>query len=74
MDVSDKKLETIIGNEKEWRRELFKQVAETNKELHNFKLEMTIITTSLKIKVGLAGTFFGLVGGGIVSFALKSIN
>lgn len=64
MDMSEKQLEVIVENEKEWRKTIYRELVETRKDLHTFKLEMNIITTTLKVKIGLFGAIFGFIGGG----------
>ena len=63
MSMSDEKLEAIISNEKEWRRELFKRVDHTRDELQSFKLDMTAAITSLNVKSKITSTIFGVIGG-----------
>lgn len=74
MNMSDKELDRVVQNETEWRKMIWKELSETRQELHNFKLEMTSVTTTLKIKIGTFGTIFGFIGGTIVSAILALIK
>lgn len=74
MIMSDQELNAIVQNEIEWRKQLWKKVEKTENDLHEFKVQMTEITTTLKIKIGLAGTLFGFLGGTIVTVVVALIK
>lgn len=74
MKMSEEQLAAIIDNEKEWRKTMYKELQGTRQELHDFKVEMTNITTTLKVKIGFVGAFFGLMGGAAVSLIAALIK
>lgn len=74
MSMSQSELDRIVKNEIEWRKWMLTQVSETKQELHEFKIEMATITTTLKVKVGLAGAFFGFIGGSFISVLVALIK
>lgn len=67
MSMSESELQAIVNNEREWRKTMYRELLETRRELHEFKVEMTTVTTSLKVKIGLASSIFGFIGGGTVT-------
>lgn len=74
MTMSDNELNRVVQNETEWRKLMWKEMSETRQELHDFKLQMTVVTTTLKVKIGVAGAFFGFLGGTIVTVVVALIK
>lgn len=66
MSMSDKELNAIVHNEIEWRKQLWKKVERIETNHNDFKIQMVEVTTSLKVKIGMAGAIFGFIGGAIV--------
>lgn len=74
MSMSESELQAIVDNEREWRKTIYRELMETRQELHQFKLEITTVTTTLKIKIGIASSFFGFLGGAAVSLATALVK
>jgi hypothetical protein len=55
--MKDSELNQIVRNEIEWRKQLWRKLENNEKELHDFKIEMAQVTTSLKVKIGMSGAF-----------------
>ena len=57
--MTEKELDRILGNDKEWRKFLLQKMDAIEKE----QREMVITMTTLKVKLGFISAIFGLVGG-----------
>lgn len=57
--VVDKEVGQLLENEKEWRRYMIQEMKDLKKEVH----QLSILTTTLKVKYGLIAGFFGFIGG-----------
>lgn len=57
--MTEKELERILGNDKEWRKYLLSKMEAIEKE----QREMIITLTTLKVKLGFISAVFGLLGG-----------
>jgi len=57
--MTEKELDRILGNDKEWRKFLLQKMEAIEKE----QREMVITMTTLKVKLGFISAIFGLVGG-----------
>lgn len=57
--MTEKELDRILGNDKEWRKFLLQKMDAIEKE----QREMIITMTTLKVKLGFISAIFGLVGG-----------
>jgi hypothetical protein len=57
--MTEKELDRILGNDKEWRKFLLQKMEAIEKE----QREMIITMTTLKVKLGFISAIFGLVGG-----------
>lgn len=69
-NMSEKELNQIVQNEIEWRKQLWKKVETTQNDLNDFKVDMATITTTLKVKIAVSSTFFGLISGGVISLII----
>ena len=74
MKMSDKELDRVIQNDTEWRKMMWKEISATREDVHEFKISMTEITTTLKIKVGAFGAIFGFIGGTVVSVIIALVK
>lgn len=74
MSMSDKELESIVNNEIEWRKQLWKKVERVEDDFRSFESKMLIITTTLKVKIGLFGTVFGFIGGALTTIIAELIK
>lgn len=79
--MSDDELRQKVNNEIEWRKLLWKKMEETHSRLEEyikqdqeFKKEMLVITTTLKVKIGTFGVVFGFIGGATVSIVAALIK
>jgi len=57
--MTEKELDRILGNDKEWRKYLLTKMEAIEKE----QREMIITLTTLKVKLGFISAVFGLLGG-----------
>lgn len=57
--MTEKELDRILGNDKEWRKYLLTKMEAIEKE----QREMIITLTTLKVKLGFISAVFGLIGG-----------
>ena len=57
--MTEKELERILGNNKEWRRFLLTKIDTMERE----QRDMIITITTLKVKIGFIASVFGLLGG-----------
>jgi hypothetical protein len=57
--MTEKELDRILGNDKEWRKYLLMKMEAIEKE----QREMIITLTTLKVKLGFISAVFGLLGG-----------
>lgn len=57
--MTEKEIDRILGNDKEWRKFLLQKIEAIEKE----QREMIITMTTLKVKLGFISAIFGLVGG-----------
>ena len=57
--MTEKELDRILGNDKEWRKFLLQKMDAIEKE----QREIIITMTTLKVKLGFISAIFGLVGG-----------
>lgn len=57
--MTEKELDRILGNDKEWRKFLLQKMEAIERE----QREMIITMTTLKVKLGFISAIFGLVGG-----------
>jgi hypothetical protein len=57
--MTEKELDRILGNDKEWRKFLLQKIEAIEKE----QRDMLITLTTLKIKLGFISAVFGLLGG-----------
>jgi len=74
MTMSDKELNAIVKNEIEWRKQLWKKLESTEESLNAFKLDMTETTSTMKVKLGFIGSFFGFIGGAVVAIIAAIIK
>lgn len=61
-------------NEREWRKLILSQMGDLKSEIKELRSENKIILetmTTLKVKIGIAGSFFGLIGGLILELFKK---
>lgn len=72
--MTDSRLDAIISNEKEWRRELLKRVDSLNTDFQNYKLETTRDNAAFKVKFSFIGAFSGFIGGAMVALGFKFIK
>lgn len=61
MSMSERDRELVIDNDREWRKFMLNQI-ETIRESQT---SMLITVTTLKVKFGLIGGFFGFLGGSL---------
>ena len=57
--MTEKELDRILGNDKEWRKFLLQKMEAIEKE----QREIIITMTTLKVKLGFISAIFGIVGG-----------
>jgi hypothetical protein len=83
--MTEKDLDRIIADNKEWRRLLWNKMdlldshikqsdAEITKQISEFKLDYMKKITTLEIKVALFGAIFGFSSGAIASIAVAFIK
>jgi hypothetical protein len=58
-DMSDRELDLVVDNEKEWRTYILKELRDMRKE----QSAMSAIVTGLRVKVALFGSVFGFITG-----------
>jgi hypothetical protein len=57
--MTEKELDRILGNDKEWRKFLLSKMEVIEKE----QREIIISLTTLKVKLGFISAVFGILGG-----------
>jgi hypothetical protein len=61
--------DAALGNEREWRKFLMSEI----KDLRHEVAQINITVTTLKIKIGLASSFFGFLAGALATVISKKL-
>lgn len=67
--MSDKELDIILENDKEWRRHILKKIS----SIEDDQQDMLVTMTTLKVRFGLISGVFGTIAGTIAGFIADKI-
>lgn len=76
MDMSEKEINRIVSNDKEWRKHIFhemRDIRKDQKEQSEKQQEIALEMNTLKVKVAFFGGISGTVFGAITAWVMSRI-